>query len=399
MRKMAESPFAFFRGTAHLFYRDMAELPPSEFLDASTFRARLMGDAHPGNLGAFRDGRGDFVFDINDFDEGYVGPVVWELRRMAAGLVLAAKANGLPEAIQHNVVEEFAERYLDKLADFKGNPDEKTCSLTRDNTSGYVAKLIDKSSRRNRADFLDKYTEASTGKRRFKRTKRLRALEASEHDAIIAAMPDYRSTIASDRRESTAFHEVLDTCLRLGSGIGSLGFARYYVLIGGSSPDDNRILEMKERPPAALAPTAAFGRPGNAYDDHEGKRVAVTMRAMLTNTDPLVGHATIDGAHYFVREKSPWARDFDVSKLTSKGKFETATKYIARALAGAHARSDRDYDAAIPYSVDTEITKAVRGKEKAFGHELADFALKYASTVEADHATFKTAYEAGATLF
>uniref|UniRef100_UPI0035CC8F8B DUF2252 family protein n=1 Tax=uncultured Nostoc sp. TaxID=340711 RepID=UPI0035CC8F8B len=95
MHLMAASPFAFYRGTAHIFYRDMQILPGSGFVNSSTCAIWLEGDMHLQNLGGMRDSNDNDVFDTTDFDEGYLGPYVWDLRRMAVSILLAAEENGL----------------------------------------------------------------------------------------------------------------------------------------------------------------------------------------------------------------------------------------------------------------------------------------------------------------
>ncbi len=75
MQKMAVSPFAFYRGTAHIFYRDMTTLPGSAFVNSQTSGVWLEGDMHMQNLGGMRDNNGNNVFDTTDFDEAYLWPL------------------------------------------------------------------------------------------------------------------------------------------------------------------------------------------------------------------------------------------------------------------------------------------------------------------------------------
>ena len=129
MEKMAVNPFAFYRGTAHLFYQDMNIWPTSAYVNTATRQTWLEGDMHLQNMGAFRDANGNEVFDTNDFDEGYWGPYVWDVRRMTVSILLAAKENGLSSSDQQKAARRFLESYLAKLADFKGNDDEKNVLL------------------------------------------------------------------------------------------------------------------------------------------------------------------------------------------------------------------------------------------------------------------------------
>ena len=46
------------------------------------------------NFGAFATPERRMIFDINDFDETLHGPWEWDLKRLAASFVLAARSNG-----------------------------------------------------------------------------------------------------------------------------------------------------------------------------------------------------------------------------------------------------------------------------------------------------------------
>src|SRR4051812_48319813 len=67
-RKMAADPFAFYRGTAPLFFDDMARLG-DDWTDADTELVWIQGDLHAENYGTYMDASGVLVFDVNDFDE------------------------------------------------------------------------------------------------------------------------------------------------------------------------------------------------------------------------------------------------------------------------------------------------------------------------------------------
>jgi uncharacterized protein (DUF2252 family) len=159
MQKMAVNPFAFYRGTAHIFYKDMQTLPSSSFVNFQTSAVWLEGDMHLQNLGGIKDSKDNNIFDTTDFDEGYLGPYVWDLRRMAVSILLAAKENDLSPNDSQDVVRNFLDVYLNKMSDFKGTDDELSYRLDSGNTNGVVSDLISKVAKKKRSDFLDKYTE------------------------------------------------------------------------------------------------------------------------------------------------------------------------------------------------------------------------------------------------
>lgn len=402
MSKMAASPSAFYRGTAHIFYQDMTTLPGSAFTTYATSQTWLNGDMHLLNMGGFRDASGNYVYDTNDFDEGYWGQYVWDLRRMAVSLILSAKENGLSPSDQQQVVLDFLDTYLNKIGDFRGTGDELGYRLTASNTSGTVKDTIQKSAAQTRSDLLAKYTVLSGGLRVFQTTAELQAVSAGTYSAVQSAIASYVSSIPSSKRYAASYYTVKDVRLKLNSGIGSLGRYRYYVLLEGpsGSTGDDVIVQMKQETASVVAIAAAGNMPGWTYDYHEGERAAKSMKANLSNTDLLAGWTSMGGLHYLVREKSPYEADFDVTKLTGYGSFSTAAQYMAKVVAKNHAASDQDYDATlIPYSIDKQIDDAVAGYKSAFKTEVLNFAIDYAAQVQLDYQSFLSARAGGAVLY
>ena len=86
-RKMAADPFAFYRGSACVFYADVADTE-DRWADDRTGRVWIQGDLHAENFGTYMDGAGVLIFDVNDFDEAYVGHFTWDLQRFAASIAL-----------------------------------------------------------------------------------------------------------------------------------------------------------------------------------------------------------------------------------------------------------------------------------------------------------------------
>ncbi|MFN3362060.1 MAG: DUF2252 domain-containing protein [Pseudanabaenaceae cyanobacterium] len=396
MQKMAASPFAFYRGTAHLFYQDMKTLPASRYQTPATGYVWLEGDMHLQNLGAFQDSKGNFVFDTTDFDEGYWGQYHWDVRRMAVSIILAAKENGLGSSDRQALVTTFLDSYLDTLENFRGNDTETSFKLTTANTNGYVKDLIQAAQGRTRAGLLDKFTTIVVGKRQFKTTSDLVPVSSAQYSAIQGGMSSYVNSISASKRQPSSFYTLKDVRLKLGSGNGSLGRYRYYLLIEGatSSPNDDVILEMKQQLHSAVSIAAPGRMPSSYYNNHQGERVSKTIKALLNHTDPLVGHTTVNGQFFFVREKSPWAEDFDYTQLKSFNRFNNAVAYAGAIVAKNHALADKDYDPSLNYSQDKQILEAITSKA-GFKQEITKFALDYAQQVELDYNAFLSAYRSG----
>lgn len=159
-------------------------------------------------------------------------------------------------------------------------------------------------------------------------------------------MGGYIRSISPKKHESEGFYWIKDIRLKLNSGVGSLDRFRYYLLIEGPSRSgkDEVILEMKEQTQSAVN----GGEPGQmdptAYGKHEGQRAALSTKAQLTQTDPLVGHTSLGDTPFLIREKSPDAADFDYTKLDDYDKFKDAVVFFVQIVAKNHALADTDYD-------------------------------------------------------
>lgn len=401
IQKMAADPFSFYRGTASLFYQDMTTLPASAYNTTQTSVAWLCGDMHLANFGVMQDSTGTSVFDVDDADEGYWGPYVWDIRRLATSIILTAQLNGISSSNQQQLVTDFISAYLSNIKDFHGSNDELSFQLSNSDTSGYVNDLIGESKSDSRSSFLAKYTAVSGSARSFMTASDLITVPQGTYNSIVSAVGTYVNSISSGKQFSSSYYQVKDIRQKLDSGIGSLGKYRYWVLIQGpsSSTGDDVILEMKQEQSSAVAIAAPGNFPAADYGNNEGQRVALTVKATHINTDVLVGWTTMNGMAFYIHEKSPYEEDFDDTQLTSFGKFDTAVAYMGMALAADHSRADQDYNPnLIPYSMDKQIDDAVTSKS-GFTSEIIAFATNYAAQVQLDYASFVTAYDNGTPLY
>lgn len=361
--------FTFLRGTAPLFYRDMARLPPAVALNP---RVLLNGDAHLGNFGCFADGAGRVIFALNDFDEAAEGPAAWDLRRLATSLVLVGRGAKLDEADIAAALDALVEAYLTRLAAFaKGEP-VRAFHLDEAVAQGEVRDCLDKAARQSRAKWLDKSSRVKDGQRHFRDDKLLRALAPARETALAQAVADY----AKGMVQPAPFFRVKDVRQKLGSGVGSLGRLRYWVLVEGETagPDDDRILELKQ----AAAPASRFARTGAGGAAAEAARVVAALRAQLSQPDPLAGVLRLEGADYVLRERPAQQEDFDVDELDSRKKLTQAAAQAGAALAHAHALPK-------PATLGALAGQDLRQSQT----ELRRFAFDYADQVMQDWRDFK----------
>jgi uncharacterized protein (DUF2252 family) len=402
MSTMAGDAFDFYRGTDHIFYQDMATLPASSYATTQTGYTWIGGDAHIGNFGAWQDSGSNNVFSVDDFDEGYLGQYVWDLRRLATSMVLAGRANGVADSDITTAINTMVGAYVSEMNNFSGSSAELSFQLKNGNTSGAVQTTISDSKSDSRSSLLSKYTQVTGGVRSFQTiANTLVTVNSTTYNNIVAAMNSYISTIASSKQYAASYYQVKDIRQKLGSGVGSLGKLRYYILIEGpsTSTSDDVILEIKQETTSAVAEVNNGQLPAADYNNNEADRVAMTAKAQTLNADALIGYATINGLTYFFHEKSPYEEDFDYTQLTSAGKLNTAATYLGQALASAHAVSDQDYNSAIvPYSIDKQVSNAV-SSTSGLESEISTFAFSYAAQVNLDWQSFVSAYKAGTPLY
>jgi uncharacterized protein (DUF2252 family) len=400
-RTMASDPHSFYRGTACLFYRDVVQDGDDDpFATGDAARIWVHGDLHVENFGTYLNSDGRLVFDVNDFDEAYLGRFTWDLMRFAASLHLVGWQKALPDEVVAGLVERYLRAYLDQVERYVATDDDTgEFELHLDNTEGPIRAALVTARRRRRADLLDGNTREVEGTRRFRDDDpSLRRLEDGERDAVVVAYDRYLETIPAHRRSDRAlYYDLRDVAGKSGFGIGSAGLPAYNLLIEGHSQalDNDVLLSMKQANVPAISryvDTSAV----EAYFEHEGHRTAVSQRALQVHTDPLLGHTSVGGVGYVVSEVSPYEVDLDWTHLTEPDDIEQVVGLLGRATAKIHCASDEDSDQhLVDFQVESAITDAVAGREDELVAWLGEFGREYAARVREDHVTFVDAFREG----
>ncbi|MBA3313164.1 MAG: DUF2252 domain-containing protein [Planctomycetaceae bacterium] len=378
---MAASVVRFFRGTALLYYRDLAGT------DADMPIVLCLGDVHPENFGVMPGVDGTPVFGPNDFDEAHFAPFTYDVKRGAVGFELAMKEAGLKKNHRLRVIEAFARGYVDALKEFSIDDREADLSMRIDNSPPIVRELLERSMK-ERSAWLAKIVNIERGT----------FLPTDEIVPMSSRVEDFQKAIDLYRKQNelgaatrmTSF-QVKDVALKKGSGTASLGLERYFVLIDGptDSPTDDVILEMKQARPSAITGLA----PGDtAAIKNEAKRVVDAHRVHVAGGDPYYGYAELDGRPYLVRERSPLKNSLDIEDLDLDGWCEYA-EVCGRVLALAHARCDAD---AGIRSGDAERAILESIDETVFASDLAEFARAAGKRIRKDWKIFKEDFRRGA---
>lgn len=396
-RKMAASPHAFYRGSACLFYADMTQAQ-DEWVDERSGAIWIHGDLHVENFGTYLNSDGRLVFDINDFDEAYIGHFTWDLRRFAASLALLAWQKALPSQDVEALVRRYLDGYLAQVDHYASTQDDDDFALHLDNTEGPILTALLSARAIRRADLLDSMTHIEEGVRVFTPDHSIRELPDDERAAVEAAFAAYLDTIPTSKRfDRELFYDLRDAVGKSGFGIGSAGLPAYNLLVEGYSQalDNDVVLSMKQANVPALSrfqDSATI----EGYFQHEGHRTVVSQRALQVHTDPLLGHTEMAGTGYVVSEISPYEVDLDWEDITEPDDMAAVVELLGRATAKIHCASDEDSDQdLVDFQVEQAIVASLDGRRQEFADHLVEFAVAYAETVRADHALFVDAFRGG----
>lgn len=395
--QMSSSAFAFFRATAHLYYSDLNSgviNVPSYWSSTPDIRTWIQGDMHTQNVGFFDNDRGEIVFDLNDFDESFVAPFYFDLIRLGVSIhLMKDDVNfNLSRSEAYDLHKDFLSEYQNTLDDVNGNSLENSIYLDRSELGGFTRdELDDVEGDRNDRYQLDKWTVIVGGTRRFDLTNpELEALSSGDYE-ISTYWHTYTNDVAGNF--NSGYFNVKDRAVRLYSGLGSLGVRKYYVLVEGAttSNNDDVILEVKEQTRPTMLDTA-LSYMQSSYNswfgsNHSARNVSAT-KAMLNRVDDHLGDLTTYYRSYMVRRISPYKKGLEGSDFDSENDLDNFLKYTARALAYAHARSDRDYDSYyVGYNFENGALDAIDEWPSA-KTTMANLADDYADQVFTDYQLF-----------
>ncbi|GAB0104396.1 DUF2252 domain-containing protein [Nocardia sp. JMUB6875] len=385
--RMAATPFAFLRGSAGLMAYDLARTP------MTGIRAQICGDAHAANFGLYADARGELVIDLNDFDETAEGPWEWDLKRLAASLVLAGREAGADENRCRKAAFDAAGAYrrtmrllaeLPVLDAWNAIADEELVSHADAHDLLGTLKRVAKKARANTSGrFASTSTEeAEDGGRRFiEALPVLRRVPDAEAAAVASALEQYVTTVPEDLHPLLARHAVHDVAFRV-VGTGSVG-TRSYVVLLLDHRGEPLVLQVKEARPSTLVPhlvTAGFEAPDV---DHEGRRVVLGQKRMQVVSDILLGWTTVHGRPFQVRQFRNRKGSVDPAELPAD-EIDDYARMTGALLARAHS-----------HTADPRLIAGYCGKSEELDQAIADFAVAYADRTEADHADLVAAVRSG----
>ncbi|SDJ35148.1 Uncharacterized conserved protein, DUF2252 family [Paraburkholderia steynii] len=393
--RMSASPFAFYRGAAALMAADLATTP------TSGIRVQACGDAHLMNFGGFATPERNIIFDINDLDETLPAPFEWDLKRLAASVVIAAQHLELPASdtarVATDLVREYRERmhdyaemraldvWYDKI-DLQKYEDRSADPAVIAAVRRRIAERIEVERRKQVPDHL--YPKLVSQEGAQPRIKDLPPLIFHPTEEIAPGLESgYAEAIAS-YRESLAEHvrilfdrfHLVDLALKV-VGVGSVG-TMCAVGLFMASDNDPLFLQVKEARASVLEPYA-----GKSLHPNHGQRVIAGQRLMQTASDVFLGWTRgKNGRDFYLRQ----LRDMKMSVVLEDwdtGMLRQYARMCAHALARAHARSG-----------DAAMMAGYMGSGQTFDDAITEFATEYSSQNRRDYREFIRAIREGRIL-
>lgn len=398
MSRMLHSPFSFYRGGAAFMAHDLAGGGNTGVTVMSC------GDAHISNFGLFASPERRQLFDVNDFDEAGNAPWEWDVKRLAASVMIAARDNGYSDDDGRTAVVGTVGAYRTALADFVGRGAVERYYMSID---------VDQLTAQAGDDQSLKVLIEQTAKKARKRTSARMVEKITAHtekgDLHIVADPPtlvpapaklieggeeffarYLDTLRADAAELLGQFRVIDWALRV-VGVGSVGTRCFIVLLGRDLPGggvETLFLQAKEAGQSVLENHGGRGRsvmpPRAPSTGAQAWRVVAGQQILQAQSDSFLGYTpTMGGKDFYWRQ----FRDMKGSiapELLTHDQFGRYGKACAVALARAHSQS-----------AGSAVASAYLGKSTDFDEALARFATAYADQNEKDYARVQQAAKAG----
>jgi len=388
--RMLTSPFAFLRGSAIVMAADLATSP------ITGITVQACGDCHLSNFGIFATPERNIVFDINDFDETLEAPWEWDVKRLAASIVVAGRSRRFKAkevrraalaavAMYRQAMAGFAEMHT--LDVWYARLDVGTILDRLDPEMRQVAeKGLAKARTKDHVQALAKLTEVVDGRRQIVDQPPL-VMRLPVNDDIAVRLQDsfraYRRTLEDDRRRLLERYKLVDVGLKV-VGVGSVGTRCLIALLEdptGADGENPLFLQAKEAGPSVLEAHAGRSRYGN-----HGQRVVCGQRMTQAASDIFLGWTRdkiLDRDYYF-RQLRDVKGSIDVDAVKPEG-LTLWGRGCGWTLARAHARSS---------GAAAEISGYL-GSSDSFDEAIGDFAEAYADQTEQDHAALVAAAESG----
>ena len=374
-QQMAENTFRFFRGTCHLYYEDLGGTKSLPAYPVSW----VCGDLHLENFGTYKGDNRLVYFDLNDFDEGLLAPVDWEVSRIVTSIFVGFESLGIKKKEAEGMAEYFLGVYSATLA--KG----KAKYLEQETANGIVKTFLEKVAARKQKELIRQKTEDGRNNSLRLRLDKVRffPLDKTLRKDLMTHLGQWMAHYPLLKGR----YQVLDVCFRV-AGTGSLGVKRYaFLLRNNKDPKKHLLIDMKEAKPSSLQPFLTNPQPAWAS---EADRVVAIQDRMQNISPALLSTTIFGGAPYVVKELQPMADKIDFLVIRDRNKdIACVIEDMAFLTASAQLRSAGRQGAALPDEL------IAFGTDENWQKGVLEYAQAYAGKVKTDYQEYFKAYKAG----
>jgi uncharacterized protein (DUF2252 family) len=382
--RMVQSAFAYFRGTAAIQAYDLARTPASGII------VQACGDCHLMNFGGFATPERNIVFDINDFDETLPAPFEWDMKRLAASFVIAARWRGFSDSQAREMAVQTATSYRESMRERENNgvlegwysqitvADLRALAGDTVDLGGAVKKKLAEARKQTHERVFHKLTAPSRGLPRIVDQPPLLYHAHLFHKRdVVAFLSQYRETLPQERRMLFDRFKFVDAAVKV-VGVGSVG-TRCLVALFLAAPDDALFLQVKEARQSVLEPYT-----GTKKVTQNGQRVVVGQRLMQAASDIFLGWAKGPaGRDFYIRQLRDMKVSAEIEIMPAKV-MRAYAMFCGLALARAHDKAG-----------DAAMIAGYLGNSDQFDEAIGDYAVAYANQVESDYKTFVSAVRRG----
>lgn len=392
--RMAQNPFAFFRGGAAIMAQDLGPLP------SASIPVQLCGDMHVSNFGFFSTTERRLVFGINDFDETLPGNFDWDLKRLAASAMVAAESLGQDSTYGEQVIRVMSRAYRDHMRQYAHTPfvelvrsfiDTDSLKAVENTASvaarAFIRKKIAKAKLNTNIGVIGKLTTVINNQRCFIDNPPLLTHHVKSYkgavvvDVLDDALKTYERSLPSDRRHLLSRYRLVDYARKV-VGVGSVGVGCWVMYLEGLDESDPLFLQWKVAQRSVLAPYF----PDSQFRT-QGERVVYGQRLIQGAPDLFLGYGKTRVNDFYIRQ----LRDMKGGIAIGTGKgdigvetFPDYAKLFGWALANAHARSG-----------DPAVLAGYCGDGEQLDDALVRFARAYNTQNQSDYDTFLRAIRSG----
>lgn len=363
-KKMKQSLYGFLRGTAQIQAFDLADRPSTNLM------VQCAGDAHIQNFEGYLYSHTALCFDITDFDETYIGPFEWDLKRFALSIAVAGRENNISDAVCIDIITEAMIEYRNWIMN------NYECSFV-DNWYKSVIMHLDDPVKPTKLFKFEKNVihnlvkKTSSGLHiKEQKDKLCHIKNEAEKSNLIKFISEYGVSLPTDGNYIFKKMKLKDVAYKT-SGVGSIGLKKYVALFTVNE-EHLIVLEIKEERKSVLEVVR-----GAKPVQNNGERIFCAQRILRTTYDVFANWGTMDGGkHFYIRRLLNTKLGIDVKNLSKKS-LTVFAKLCGRVLALYQMKT-----------INPAFLAGYIHKIKTLEKDIAGYAILYADQLEKDYETF-----------